>query len=345
VENTDLKIQSLIKKYLAGHCNQEEIAEIELWYATLDKEQIIEVGNIEKRDIEARIWENLKENLEAKDNNKSRLLIWKRFAPISAAASIILVISIGLYLFGNKFNSKETFSSKNAKVEKTKTDFSNQTASIQIIVLPDGSRVSLKPLSKIKYLNNFTKGTREVSLEGEAFFDVVKNPKKPFIVYARHISTTVLGTSFTIRAFSSQDNITVSVKTGKVMVSELEGGKQKQKSISKNLILTPNQQAVFITSEKIFKKELVEIPIALINQRMVFEEKPVNEVFEAFNKYYGIRIKYDAELLKKCTMTASFYNETFYEKLEMLCKILGATYEINGTEIQIKSDGCNNPKL
>lgn len=343
MKHSDLKIQSLLKKYLAGNCNQEETIEVEIWYSTLDKEQLTAIGNIEKRDIEERIWANLKENLKDKDQNNLHPSVLKRFVWFSAAASITLLISLGIYFYGIKINTQRIASGKNVMIEKIDTDFSNLTASIRIIILPDGSKVSLQPRSRIKYLNNFTKNTREVSLEGEAFFNVVKNPKKPFIVFARNISTTVLGTSFTIKAFSSQDNITVSVKTGKVIVSELEDGKQK--SISKTLILTPNQQAVFLTSEKVFKKELVEKPIALLNQKMAFEEKPVNEVFEAFNNYYGIKIKYNVELLKKCTITASFYNETFYEKLEMLCKILGATYEINGTEIQIKSDGCNNPKL
>ncbi len=344
MKNTDSKIQSLLKKYLSGNCSPEEITEVEIWYAALDSEKFTEVGDIEKKDIEARIWKNLKENPAINNKNNSRSHVLKRFVWMGAAASIIFFISIGLYFYNFKIDKNVFAKNKNANSDIIKTDFTNTTATIQIIILPDGSKVHLQPKSRIKYSNNFLKTIREVSLEGEAFFNVIKNPKKPFIVYARHISTTVLGTSFTIKAFSSQDNITVSVKTGKVKVSELENEKQNQKSTSKSLILTPNQQAVFITSEKIFKKELVEKPVALLNQKMIFEERPVDEVFETFNKTYGIKIKYDAVLLKKCTVTASFYNESFYEKLEMLCKILGATYEINGTEVQIKSDGCNNSK-
>ena len=92
----------------------------------------------------------------------------------------------------------------------------------QIITLSDGSSVLLQPNSKLSYPKIFIGNQRKVYLSGEAFFEISKNPKKPFFVYANEIVTKVVGTSFRIRAYSNQPNVEVLVRTGKVKVRSNE---------------------------------------------------------------------------------------------------------------------------
>ena len=95
----------------------------------------------------------------------------------------------------------------------------NDTSRIELINLPDGSKVWLGPQSKLRYPRTFEKSRRNVALGGEAFFEVQHNPKKPFSVKTQYINTTVLGTSFKIDAFPAQKDISVAVVSGSVRVS------------------------------------------------------------------------------------------------------------------------------
>ena len=85
----------------------------------------------------------------------------------------------------------------------------NNSNKPQIITLSDGSSVLLQPNSKLSYPKIFTGNERKVYLSGEGFFEISKNPKKPFFVYANEIVTKVVGTSFRVKAYSDQPDVEV----------------------------------------------------------------------------------------------------------------------------------------
>ena len=84
---------------------------------------------------------------------------------------------------------------------------------------------------------------------------------------------------------------------------------------------------------------------AVIEKEMLYEEAPLEQVFTQLSKIYEINIVYDNELLKKCTVTADLRNESFYKKLELICKAIGAQYEIIDGQVVIQTNGCEEPKL
>jgi hypothetical protein len=111
------------------------------------------------------------------------------------------------------------------------------------------------------------------------------------------------------------------------------------------IILTPNQELVYKKSNREFKKTLLENPVEIapdvIDQKnMSYEDTPLEKVFNQLSKSYGISIVYDNELLKKCTVNADLRNEPFYKKLELICKAVGADYEIIDGQVVIQSNGC-----
>lgn len=223
----------------------------------------------------------------------------------------------------------------------------NRTGKPVQVRLPDGSTVRLQPNSRIQHVASFGQNVRAVILTGEAFFDVVPNPKVPFLVYARDVVTRVVGTSFTVKAFDENPQVTVAVRTGRVTVysrKELEQQRNTEKPVVSGVVLTPNQQVVFNAREEVFRKELVEKPVLVAKNAATvsfeFDDVSIAEVFRRIEETYEIDIVYNESLLQKCTLTASLTGLTLYEQLRMISKSLGGSYEVTDGKILILATGC-----
>ena len=210
--------------------------------------------------------------------------------------------------------------------------------------MPDGSKVLLEPNSRLSYNPTFEGELREVYLSGEAFFDVKKNPKKPFFVYANSLVTKVLGTIFSVKAYAKDKQVFVKVKTGKVSVYQNKLNSNNDPEIN-GIVLTPNQQVIFGKSEEKFIKSLVEKPIILLtSQELInfsFKNVPIEQIFLALEKAYGVDIIYDKESMLACRLTTSLTTETLFEKLDIICDGVEATYKVVDAQIIITSNGCH----
>ena len=227
----------------------------------------------------------------------------------------------------------------------------------QTFNLPDGSLIKLGRNSKLYYSTDCPDPTRrEVFLEGEAYFDIRKNPVAPFYVYTGHVITKVLGTSFVVHSFSAEARTTVTVMTGKVSVFRQEdfygsGGAGKGGAAGRGepmgIILTPNQQVVYDRGEDRLQKTLAQMPSPLGEKpdtSLVFHVTPVRQVFERLQELYGIPIQFDEEAVDSCSLTARMGNESFYEKLNIICKAIGGSYEVIDGNVVVTTPGCNPDK-
>ena len=266
------------------------------------------------------------------------------------AAASVLVIATSITIYRLKSNQRpQQFAYSVVTPSKHLIENVNTSEKSITIKLPDESSVELSPDSRIAYSNNFDSSeTRDVYLSGKAFFKVTKNPARPFRVFANEIVTKVLGTSFFVRSFENDTIIQVTVRTGKVSVYSQSADNIKQTKTPNRLggiILTPNQELVYKKASQEFRKTLLEEPEAInadvaIQKTMLYDDTPVVQVFSQLSKIYGINIVYDDELLKKCTVTGDLRNEGFYKKLDLICKAIGATYEIIDGQVIIQSNGC-----
>ncbi|MCR6718728.1 MAG: FecR family protein [Chitinophagaceae bacterium] len=127
---------------------------------------------------------------------------------IAAAIALLFALAVVGYQF---FNKKDGENSIDGLVQKLNAKGVKST-----IALADGSKVWLNADSKIQYPARFTGNTREVFLNGEAFFDIEKNPEKPFIIHLTNGTIRVLGTSFNVKAYDGETIVETSVATGKV---------------------------------------------------------------------------------------------------------------------------------
>jgi transmembrane sensor len=283
---------------------------------------------------------------------KRVIKMWFKYA---AVVLVLLSATAGFILYKKTKTSNSVAEYSYASLTASKQNLIEQiNTSLQPskISLPDGSTVILSPGSRFSYDAGIdTASLRNVYLSGEAFFEIAKNAKKPFRVFANEIVTKVLGTSFNVRSFENDKSIIVTVRTGKVSVSrgnENATGAKEAQLIAQpgGVLLTPNQQAVYVRNENKIKKILVEKPVIInsdIKQgNFIYDDAPVVNVVEQLKKAYGIDILYDKDVLKKCTITADLTDESLYRKMDLLCKAIGAVYEITEAEIIIQSKGCDD---
>ncbi len=270
---------------------------------------------------------------------------WKYSA---AAIFLVAVLGVSAWIFTRekKATGKFTYSaitSSHQLIENV-----NTTKNTITVPLPDGTTVQLASNSRISYDGRFdSMSTRDVYLSGQAFFNVKKNPQHPFRVFVNEIVAKVLGTSFTIRAFEKDTVIRVTVSTGKVSVYSQGQTTVKELAAPNKLsgiIVTPNQQLVYEKSSQEFQKILLENPLMInavsVNKTMAYEDAPIDKVFDDLGRDYGINIVYDSDLLKKCTVTADLSKESFYRKLDLICRAMGAKYEVIDAQVVIQATGC-----
>ena len=343
------EIQALLLKYQNGQCSDAEIAKIHSWYNHLNEEASNSLSDGERLDMESRILDHLQAGIQ-EDKTPEIVLVrswWKRAAPYMSAAAIIIAI-LG-YVFFDKTESNPIAKNEqirvHAPVDQLITKHNNSDAT-QKIILEDGSSVTLTPGSKIIYPRKFPKEKREVQLLGDAFFEITKNPDKPFFVYSGKLVTRVLGTSFRIKTSPKGQALEVEVVTGKVSVFENDDSFAEKTTDhqSNGVVLTPNQRVTYFPESRHLMTGLVVAPVKASTNadesRLVFNNIAMGSIVEALHKTYGIEIVFANDRLAECTFTGDITDLPLYEKLDLVCGSIGADYEIKGTRILINGQGC-----
>jgi ferric-dicitrate binding protein FerR (iron transport regulator) len=336
----------LLKKYIRGEASPEESEQIDKWYASFESKtedphltNSIELEEKLLSQIKAKI--GLSESTSIKRKGSSSPFLG---TALKWAASFTIVGLIGAaiyqYLPGQSEAIAERTPVENPSVEK----FANNTAAISEHRLSDGSVVQLQPNSVIEFPHTFDPFRRDVKLTGEAFFDVSKDKNRPFVITTGGVTIKVLGTSFNVKAYNGADQITVAVKTGKVLVTKSEKSSDDSEGSKEEIILTPNQEVVYNTVNENFERKLVDEPAIILTKPTLFEMKydgtPVDKIFEVLEENYGIDIVFDEVTMANCTLTTSMAEEGLYERIEIICKAIGAEYQITDSTILITSKGC-----
>lgn len=272
---------------------------------------------------------------------------WYRRAVVAAAVALA-VIATGYLAWRPKNSPQGRYAETITALESTSTvtRHTNKSAQPELYYLPDSSSVMLSPKSEVSFTSAYNQQNRSVYLSGKATLDVVPNAGKPFYVYANEVVTKVLGTKFEVVAFDDGSDVTVKVLDGKVTVYQNNVrnngaiGAPKQSAI----LLLPNQLVVFDRKAELFDKRLVENPVSLPDikslPRFEYEDAYAVRFFEDIKKAYGVNVVYNPELLENCQFSAAFSDESLPEKLNVVCKTIGASYEIIDAQVVITTTGC-----
>lgn len=278
-------------------------------------------------------------------------MVQNRLFKAAAAVIIISTITVSMLLAWKPSGKIAAVAPPQQKIE---TAYGTKTNTI----LPDGSKVWLNSGSKLIY-KTFNHSLREVELEGEAYFDVIKDPKRPFIVHTNFINIKVLGTAFNVKSYPDDKTVEASLVRGLIEVTRVDKPSQKvllhpnqkitilkkteavspAKSTTSNIVKITPDINYKITGFTYDKTDNSVIETSWTQNKLAFDDMPFEELAPKLERWYDVKIQFEDEDVKKLPFHGSFVNETITEALDAL-KLTGHfNYKIeNNNEIEIFTD-------
>jgi transmembrane sensor len=341
------RLLELISRKLSGEATAEELEEIEK-ILSADADALARYELLEKywnqhdslnqlyveeafHKLAARL--DLPEPETTAPEQASNKNLLRRIA--AAAAAVILITGSALFI---KTGSKNELSNKQTTLIEKK----NSKGVKSTLVLPDGSKIWLNADSKIEFPKKFAGNTREVHLSGEAFFEVVKDPSKPFIIHLANGTVRVLGTSFNIRAYDNEKIIEASVTTGKVaFIPKYGSGRKKQDTV----FLTPDNKVryLYTREEAIVEATVSTEDRAWIGGKLIFKAMSFEDIGVELERNFGKRVVFLSDTARQYRLTGSFQNNSLEEILFYLSKSKEFNYKITDAEVLISDDTTELP--
>jgi ferric-dicitrate binding protein FerR (iron transport regulator) len=309
----DRKIQ-LLQKFYNGSITDSELKEIFYWLnsekGSLEYERLWSEESLSGRfDLPVRInqsqlFSKLEEKMTAGKSGRKRFLPRLRNAAAIFILGLILPVAYYYFVLPHQNNQqvyiKELLS--NEKVKKLK--------------LPDGTVVCLMSGSAISYPSSFSGSkTRNVEVQGEAFFDVAKDTSHPFVLNMGEVSLEVVGTSFNVTNYGNEDNIQVALKSGKVNL--FKGNQDKNNLLAS---LNPGQLMTFNKAKEEFRIKNVDVEkyTSWINGTLLFNNDPLSEVLKKLGRWYNIQIEIEDPAIYDFPFTATIKNENLEQIINLL---------------------------
>ena len=274
-----------------------------------------------KQQIDATLFSsNTSPDLDSTPPKKHGVTILYKVA--ASIAILIALSSITLYL-----NDQLNLFTNNtiANLEVREVPYGKK----QKIKLSDGTEVTLNSGTEFRFPEKFSADTREVYLKGEAFFNVARDESKPFIIHSGEVNTTVLGTSFNVNAFPEEENIRVTVLSGKVKVSKSNG--------TDSVFLTPNQAALYNKSQKYLSEHQIEAnAVALWKDNILnFNNQSLEEIATIMERWYDVKIEFDNDDLRNCYYAGKHENPNLHAVLRALCYTTNIKYTIDNKTLTL----------
>jgi ferric-dicitrate binding protein FerR (iron transport regulator) len=198
------------------------------------------------------------------------------------------------------------------------------------IFLPDGSQVYLNSESSISYPEQFSSTCREVSIKGEAFFEVKRNPEVPFIVHSGAVNISVLGTSFNIRNYQEENKVQVALVSGSLSVAT--------DSNATSHLLQPGEQAIYQNLEEEFSKETFDLRTitAWKDGILLFENDSYQNIVHKLERWYDVEITTNKPDQPEWQFSGEFNNEYLEVVLESISYTKNFKYTINQKNIYLE---------
>ena len=269
-------------------------------------------------DVIAHLW------YEGVEKEKHRHIDWGYYLKI--AAVILVVLASGIIFYRVSIVSPQASVEPLALIIKD-----NPSGQKTKVALPDGSVVWLNGASSISYLPSFNDSIRAVELSGEAFFEVAENPEKPFAVKSGILTTTALGTSFNIRAYPEQENIQVSLLTGKVSVEEADKPQNRA-------LLTPGNELLYHreTGEQLKQMFDTEKVIGWTKGLLVFDHDSYQDFVRKIERWFGVTVRTEGTPPEDWELTTSYQNEALVNILKNIRYGKPFNYELTHDHLTLK---------
>ncbi len=334
----DDKYISLIAKYLSREIEDNErevlfelVNSSEEHKSYFDEmENLWDISTEEPDDIQvntAVAWKNVSKKINIPEENIKPVAPAKIFW----MGQLLKIAAVFIGLIGAVWTANN-FMGTSPKIVEYQTPNNKK----EEITLPDGSIVWLNEKSKLSFDERFE--TRLVKLEGEAFFDVkhLENNQK-FQIQSGETKTTVLGTSFNVRAYPNETQVEVTVKEGKVLFED-----RKIKKEAAKVLLTEGESGVYKKKEANISKteKVISHANSWKTQELDFKDVELSEVIKVMERYFNIKIKTDNFDILDCPYTGSYVNPS----LDDVIKTFEFNFEFdiiqNGNTVIFSGEGC-----
>jgi ferric-dicitrate binding protein FerR (iron transport regulator) len=304
------------QEWMMEYLDANDFTELEMVAAEYFEEDILTVKHILDKRLSDRMLKNIHQRIGVRDSVfKGIFRLYKQ--KIAAAAVVLLLAGAAWYMLLQQQVKQKVFATN---------------AERQTLTLPDGSVVYLEKNSSIAFPEVFDQKNREVTLKGEAFFEINHDAKHPFIISSSLINTTVLGTSFNMEVH--EGNIArVVVISGMVQVNTKERGSHKQEA----LLLTANKSAVYLPASEALQLEDATDDARFFAQKMsgkfIYKGDPLSKVAADLQRYYNVPVVTD-QRSAQCSFYGSFNTVDDLDKaLSLIAFSLDA---------RVKKDSTNN---
>ena len=329
---TQEEFNQLIDKYLAGNASPLEERIINDFFSAQDSK-----ANLPQSDLSDEMWHAVENQIRNKAALRDSPPTHSKKSKRKKWVLLSLVVS---FLFGSSawyILALGWLSTHNVELLASTTSRGQKL----IITMNDGSRVYLNSSSTLSYPATFPSDKREVFLEGEAFFEVIRNENRPFVIHSRNITTRVLGTSFNVNAFDA-NNISVSVATGKVQVDIDDASGTTTSNPSNSVVLLPDQQAIYQKQNGLTITNIdAERFIAWKNNTLHFEDASLQEVAIVLERWYNVKIGFDDARIKKCRISGQYKDQTLNSVLKSIQYMYKINYEFSeGNKLRLYGKGC-----
>tara|TARA_R110002096_G_scaffold97694_14_gene217755 strand:+ start:13693 stop:14742 length:1050 start_codon:yes stop_codon:yes gene_type:complete len=344
----------LVAKYLAKECTNEEKATLNEWLSENSEnadrmkefERIWEVSgknnefeNIFNTELDWAVLQSRIDDESLMPNSRSGARggmfslnsAWS--VAIRVAAIFLLAALLGTYTY------KSFYVQESEVVENVFREISMAKGQRGGVTLSDGTKVYLNSDSKIVLPSVFENDLREVYLEGEAFFDVAKNPNRPFIIKTTGAIVQVLGTSLSVRNYADDKAVQAVVEEGVVSF------RAEDKSLNEGVILTAGKLGRLNLENKVIVKEQVddlELYLSWKEGYLKFNDASMKEVAQQLERKYDIEVNFVSKDIAELHLTAELKSRSINNVLQTIATSLGLQYKLNQDRVDFSLEGGSN---
>ncbi len=332
-----------VEKYFNNTCTAEEAEQVVEWLATeegqaylsarLDEDAALFKNEKVKPMLpaldSAKIWNNIEGEFDSTKKHRMPDHHHDHFSSYwYVAAMILLVCGLSFFFYGKYFSAKTT-------QKQQLIYFITNAQQKKEITLSDGTEIILNSNSQLKISATYGLQKREVTLKGEAYFEVTHNPAKPFVIHTQGILIKDLGTAFNVRAIRGKKNVQVAVKRGKVSILYEDDSPTVENPVMEGVKLIRGQYAyVDLKTSSISINEFeVENYFSWMSDRLMFDNATLAKASKQLNHIYNVTFSYAADSLKAITFSAKFEKESLKRTLEVIALTLSIDYQMKNNYV------------